>query len=102
VISAKKINWAGLELRILNGNVKITPTQFPDDAREPNGGVPSPCVRNCCLDENDICLGCFRSISEILRWSEATEEEKRAILARSRLRSEGARNQKGGQARSIS
>lgn len=61
-----------------------------DDANEPDGGVPSPCVRNCCLDENDICLGCYRSLSEILRWGEAKEEEKRAILVKCRLRSEDA------------
>jgi len=57
-----------------------------DDANEPVGGVPSPCVRNCCLDENDICLGCHRALSEILRWSEASEEDKSAILVQCRLR----------------
>ncbi|MBT2912746.1 DUF1289 domain-containing protein, partial [Vibrio anguillarum] len=24
----------------------------------------SPCIRQCCLDEMDICLGCFRSLNE--------------------------------------
>ncbi|MEO1926243.1 MAG: DUF1289 domain-containing protein, partial [Gammaproteobacteria bacterium] len=23
--------------------------------------IQSPCVRNCCLNEDDICLGCRRS-----------------------------------------
>jgi predicted Fe-S protein YdhL (DUF1289 family) len=55
-----------------------------DDADD----VPSPCVRNCCLDENNICMGCSRSISEICGWSEASAGEKREILARSRLRYE--------------
>jgi predicted Fe-S protein YdhL (DUF1289 family)/MOSC domain-containing protein YiiM len=52
------------------------------------GDVPSPCVRNCCLDGNDICLGCHRSLAEILSWSKAGDDEKRAILARSRKRRE--------------
>lgn len=30
--------------------------------------VKSPCVRNCCLGEDDICLGCFRTIDEITSW----------------------------------
>lgn len=60
------------------------------DANKLIGGVASPCVRNCCLDDNDICLGCYRSLSEILRWSEAREDDRREILARCRLRAEGA------------
>ncbi len=31
--------------------------------------VESPCVKNCCLDESDICLGCFRSLTEIMQWT---------------------------------
>ncbi|MCI3953716.1 MAG: hypothetical protein K0R53_3216 [Burkholderiales bacterium] len=50
--------------------------------------IPSPCVRNCCLDEQNICMGCDRSLSEIIRWHDATEEEKREILARCRFRRE--------------
>ena len=46
----------------------------------------SPCVRNCCLDDDNVCLGCGRTLAEIVRWSNATEAEKREILARSRLR----------------
>jgi predicted Fe-S protein YdhL (DUF1289 family) len=57
-----------------------------DDTSEPAGGFQSPCVRNCCLDENDICLGCYRSIAEICGWSAAPEAEKREILVRCRLR----------------
>jgi len=42
--------------------------------------VPSPCVRNCCLDEADVCLGCGRTIDEILRWQKATNAEREAIV----------------------
>ncbi|MDQ7072909.1 MAG: DUF1289 domain-containing protein [Gammaproteobacteria bacterium] len=42
----------------------------------------SPCIRNCCLDSNDICLGCFRSIEEILKWgrTSTSNEDKKQIL----------------------
>ncbi len=40
----------------------------------------SPCIRNCCLDNNDICLGCFRYIDEIVNWQGSTILEKKAIL----------------------
>ena len=49
-------------------------------------GTASPCVRNCCLDDDNVCLGCGRTLAEIVRWSNATDAEKREILARSRLR----------------
>ncbi|MEQ1601408.1 MAG: DUF1289 domain-containing protein [Methylophilaceae bacterium] len=42
--------------------------------------VQSPCIRNCCLDEQDICLGCFRSLEEIKNWSLANVIEQRLIL----------------------
>jgi predicted Fe-S protein YdhL (DUF1289 family) len=38
------------------------------------------------LDDNDICLGCYRSMSEILRWSDASDAERRAILDNTRRR----------------
>jgi len=50
------------------------------------GSLQTPCVRNCCLDENDTCLGCYRSLSEILGWNEATEKERTEVLARCRHR----------------
>jgi predicted Fe-S protein YdhL (DUF1289 family) len=40
----------------------------------------SPCVRNCCLDENDVCLGCGRLLEEILRWRSATDAEREIML----------------------
>jgi len=57
-----------------------------DDANEPIDKRFTPCVRNCCLDEHNVCLGCFRSLAEILAWSEASELEKRQILINCRLR----------------
>lgn len=42
--------------------------------------IPSPCIRRCCLNEKDICLGCFRSILEITSWSQADEHARQLIL----------------------
>ncbi len=44
--------------------------------------VPSPCVDNCCLNDEDICMGCFRSLQEILDWGEADSTARREILRR--------------------
>jgi predicted Fe-S protein YdhL (DUF1289 family) len=40
----------------------------------------SPCVRNCCLDDDLICLGCFRTLEEIKEWGLADHERRRVIL----------------------
>ena len=40
----------------------------------------SPCIRNCCLDNNDICMGCFRSLTEITQWTLVDEETKQQFL----------------------
>ena len=45
-----------------------------------NESVKSPCIGRCCLDDNDVCMGCFRHIDEIVRWSSASEDEQRQIL----------------------
>jgi uncharacterized protein len=42
--------------------------------------IPSPCVRNCCLDDEEICLGCHRSLDEIKEWGIADQARRRAIL----------------------
>lgn len=48
--------------------------------------IESPCIRNCCLSEEDICLGCFRSLDEIIAWSTVSDQERKLILARSKVR----------------
>jgi len=44
--------------------------------------LQAPCVRNCCLDGSEICLGCGRSLQEILQWGNASNEQREAILTR--------------------
>ena len=50
--------------------------------------MDSPCVRVCCLDDDDICVGCFRSLTEICGWTAGSEEEQREILKRCKSRRE--------------
>ncbi|BBL71786.1 DUF1289 domain-containing protein [Methylogaea oryzae] len=52
----------------------------------PTQRVPSPCVRNCCLDSTDICLGCFRALAEITGWQEADDDVRRDILRKAEQR----------------
>jgi uncharacterized protein len=48
--------------------------------------VESPCVRSCCLDDDDVCIGCGRALHEIVAWGTADDAARRAILERSRER----------------
>ncbi|EIW88722.1 hypothetical protein AGRI_08050 [Alishewanella agri BL06] len=41
--------------------------------------VKSPCVRNCCLDQQDCCLGCGRLLSEITEWHQASSARQQQI-----------------------
>jgi len=48
--------------------------------------VASPCVRNCCLDQQDICLGCYRHIDEIMAWKKLDSKEKNSVLLKCQQR----------------
>jgi hypothetical protein len=69
-------------------NVMSAPPAIADD-------LASPCVRNCCLDEDDVCMGCGRSLEEIVAWSGSSDDDKRAILERSRARAAERRQRWG-------
>jgi predicted Fe-S protein YdhL (DUF1289 family) len=53
------------------------------DLQEP---VASPCIRQCCLNDQDICVGCFRSLSEIVAWSQAEDHQKRVFCLNAKQR----------------
>ena len=40
----------------------------------------SPCVKNCSLNDRNICQGCFRSLDEICRWPEIDNQSREAII----------------------
>ncbi|MDZ4335728.1 MAG: DUF1289 domain-containing protein [Pseudomonas sp.] len=42
--------------------------------------VASPCVHVCALDDEDICIGCQRTVAEITRWSLMDNAERREVL----------------------
>lgn len=43
--------------------------------------LQSPCTNNCFVPPGkDICLGCFRSIKEIIDWINLTDNERNEVL----------------------
>lgn len=50
--------------------------------------IESPCCRHCCLNDDDICIGCWRTLSEILMWNHADDTQRAEILARCQQRSQ--------------
>jgi len=49
----------------------------------PRPGYPaSPCVRQCALDERKVCLGCRRTLEEIIAWSSMTAAEQWLVVNR--------------------
>lgn len=60
-----------------------TASSFPELATP----VPSPCVSLCKMDaERRYCMGCMRTIAEIIAWSKADDDYKRAVWAEIRTR----------------
>ncbi|WP_257288020.1 MULTISPECIES: DUF1289 domain-containing protein [unclassified Endozoicomonas] len=48
--------------------------------------VKSPCIRQCALNKDQVCTGCFRSRTEIARWSRASQEEQKEIVLNAKVR----------------
>lgn len=48
--------------------------------------MTSPCINICHLDNNDICVGCFRSSEEITTWKDLNNEAHKQILAKAHKR----------------
>ena len=70
-------------MRILNprqGCDQIVPMSDMDRLAQ------SPCIRNCCLDDDDTCLGCFRSLEEIKEWSLVDDHRRQTILGNAQQR----------------
>ncbi|MGD8170759.1 DUF1289 domain-containing protein [Vibrio sp. TRT 21S02] len=47
----------------------------------------SPCIRQCCLDEDDVCVGCYRTLGEILAWHQLSSNERHEVLQQCEHRS---------------
>ena len=64
-----------------------TETSTADSLPELATPVPSPCVSLCKMDEERrYCLGCARTIEEIIAWSKADDDYKRTVWAEIRRR----------------
>ena len=46
----------------------------------------SPCIAVCALDENDVCIGCYRTADEITDWFMLDAEAKREIVKKANER----------------
>lgn len=44
--------------------------------------INSPCIKICKLNEDKVCIGCYRTIDEITGWKTFTETEKQSVLTR--------------------
>lgn len=51
-----------------------------EPVRKDAADVASPCI-NLCKMEDGLCLGCRRTLDEIVRWANAGDDDKRIILA---------------------
>ena len=59
--------------------------------------VASPCVKLCVVHpEARICVGCYRTIDEISRWSRMAPDERAALVADLPARADGLTKRRGG------
>jgi len=43
--------------------------------------IESPCISVCRM-ENDVCIGCGRTVEEVVEWYNMTDTQKQAVLNR--------------------
>ena len=65
-------------------------------------GVPSPCISICKMDPargsdeeraaGGLCVGCLRTLDEIIEWGRAAPDRKRALWRLIELRKEGGKS----------
>ena len=44
--------------------------------------IKSPCIDKCKYDEDKICIGCHRTMYEIVNWSEFSDDKKLKIISK--------------------
>ncbi len=48
----------------------------------PPPSIATPCIKVCVVDgASSLCLGCFRTLSEIGGWSGLTDDQRAAVMA---------------------
>jgi uncharacterized protein len=56
------------------------------NSTKPNAESQSPCRKVCRLDEDGMCVGCFRMLDEIANWEIMHTEERLDVLKKAHLR----------------
>ena len=51
--------------------------------------MESPCIGNCTLNENDVCIGCGRLLNEITSWQSYSDRQRQLVLEQSVKRKQG-------------
>jgi uncharacterized protein len=60
-----------------------------------NAVIISPCNSDCYIDQQtNLCRGCFRTIDEIIRWTNLSKEEKESILQKIKTRTSSNQSEK--------
>jgi len=44
------------------------------------GIIPSPCVSICSMNEEDLCVGCYRTSREIREWMLMEDAERSEVI----------------------
>jgi predicted Fe-S protein YdhL (DUF1289 family) len=50
--------------------------------------IESPCISVCRYD-NEVCVGCGRTVDEIINWYDMSDDEKQAVLNRLEKKEKG-------------
>ena len=50
--------------------------------------IESPCISVCRM-ENEVCVGCGRTVDEVVNWYDMTDDEKQAVLNRLEKKEKG-------------
>tara|TARA_R110002073_G_scaffold219345_1_gene379656 strand:- start:70 stop:294 length:225 start_codon:yes stop_codon:yes gene_type:complete len=58
--------------------------------------MKSPCVRQCTLNENDMCLGCGRMLGEITSWVSFSEQKRADVMTQCQNRLQALKTWKPG------
>jgi predicted Fe-S protein YdhL (DUF1289 family) len=44
--------------------------------------VDSPCIKVCVLDDQQVCIGCKRTLDEIVAWGSLSDDARLNVLER--------------------
>jgi len=47
-----------------------------------SGTITSPCILICAMDDNDLCIGCYRTSKEIRDWLLMEDDERLDVIVK--------------------